>query len=99
MLAVLEPPGQRKNAGVGDVVRQKTGHNDTATWWVEIGKERAVSALRDGTRVWHDSKIRPQRRTSHPCNKRRMGHPLLYQGKKSDFGIWSVRPNQVRPNQ
>jgi len=32
MLAVLEPPGQRKNAGVGDVVRQKTGHNDTATW-------------------------------------------------------------------
>jgi hypothetical protein len=37
--------------------------------------------------------------TSHPCNKRRMGHPLLYQGKKSDFGIWSVRPNQVRPNQ
>ena len=32
MLAVLEPPGQRKNGGVGDVVRQKTGHDNMASW-------------------------------------------------------------------
>jgi hypothetical protein len=32
--------------------------------------------------------------TSHPCNKRKMGHPLLYQGKKSDFVIGSVPPDR-----
>jgi hypothetical protein len=31
---------------------------------------------------------------TYPCNKRRMGHPLLYQGKKSDFVIWLLRPDR-----